>query len=201
MGSERLLVLRKLIKKNCTKIGLGDQKGELSYTYHMMPTQIPAGWNVPCISSTLHLQQEVASFNHQQEIVSLPGNRPANERLWQLSQWDATFLQTPSFLQWLLFITAPFNSPFSSIKEFALQNLHVGHPSCMSWIAVLCCSHINLFSWKNKWLFYCFMLTMYRKGSALSSESLGLVSTCFHLLYNFEQIIRRGKWIHLKMAF
>ena len=70
---------------------------------------------------TLHLQQEVASFNHQQEIVSLPGNRPANERLWQISQWDATFLQTPSFLQWLLFLTAPFNSPFSHHAQLSSQ--------------------------------------------------------------------------------
>ena len=42
---------------------------------------------------------------------------------------------------------------------------------------------------------------MYRKGSGLSSESLGLVLTCFHLLYNFEHVIIRGKRIHLKMPF
>ena len=49
--------------------------------------------------------------------ISLPGNRSANERLSQLSQWKTTILQAPSFLQWT---QQPLPTSPSSIKEFPL---------------------------------------------------------------------------------
>lgn len=48
-----------------------------------------------------------------------PDNSAANERLSQLSQWEATIHGTPGLLQWTLCLdTAPLTQLFSSLKVF-----------------------------------------------------------------------------------
>lgn len=91
-------ILWKLIKGNLTKKELGGQKGQLS-SVRLQTHQEEI--------HTLQSQKKEARFTAPaggRKIFLCPGNNPANERLSKFSQWEATILQTFSFLQWIFYL-------------------------------------------------------------------------------------------------
>ena len=144
---------------NLTKMELGGQKRELSCIYHQESIQTPT--EVPCICGRKGHYVTTARRNRKDYLLTCQ----------QRGHWETVTMQPmtrhcPSSSQFppraFLFITAPPNFPFSSVRVssplfywtcISLPPVHVP-----SWNDLLFLSKLILLV-KNNWLCYCFRLT------------------------------------------
>lgn len=143
-----LYSLWKLIHRKLTENGIGSLK-ERTLTQMSLNTTVK---DIACISN--RKWRYMTSSARGRKYSSLFRNTWASIRLFKLSPWKVTILQTFSFLQWILCLQQ-LSSP-KSIKEHlsCFSGLAHGFPlEYMPWISVLCCSQINTFCWRNSRLF------------------------------------------------
>lgn len=101
-----------------------------------------------CFSTLLLWQKGGGPFPH------LSTTQPMKDL--KLDQWKATILQTPICLQWTLCLQQLLWTPSFLYKRrflsFALWTWHGLPWDCMCPTAILWCSQINPFCWRNIWL-------------------------------------------------